>query len=157
MVICPQCKSINVRVANGNFARTKGEGQPSAKHSYTKLLFHCWDCEHNWESTPEAEKDYFEYVHLRSRTEIAAGDLGKDGSYQVGPTIDSGETSRRIEYEYSATPFYQQKLNNIRIEFCYEDENGFPFSSGRALGSQEHKQDGMFRFPAGKGKEYLEG
>ena len=73
-------------------------------------------------------------------------------SYNLG----SGETSRQIEYEYSATPFSQQKFNNIRIEFCYEDENGFPFSSGRALGSQEHKQDGMFRFPAGKGKEYLE-
>lgn len=73
--------------------------------------------------------------------------------YNLGP----GETSHQIEYEYSATPFYQQKLNNIRIEFCYEDENSFPFSSGRALGSQEPKQDGMFRFPAGKGREYLEG
>lgn len=74
--------------------------------------------------------------------------------YELG----SGAVSRQIEFEYSATPFYQQKLSNIRIEFCYEDENGFAFSSGRALGVQESKKDGSgFRFPAGKGGEYLEG
>jgi len=94
-----------------NFAHVKREGEPSAKFLYNKYSFYCHDCMNQWESIPEAEKDYFEYVDLRNRTNIIVRDMGKDGSFGPAQQIDFGELSRRKELARKIMDSYQHMLN----------------------------------------------
>ena len=111
MVTCQKCKSTDVKINNGNFARTKHEGEPSAKHAFNKYFFYCEQCENKWESTPDEERDYFEYVRLRERTILVVRDVGKNGSYGPAQHIDSGELSHRIELAKKIVASYRHLLD----------------------------------------------
>jgi hypothetical protein len=110
MVTCPNCNLTDIRIANGNFASVKLEGQPSAKYTYDKKLFHCRDCEKNWESTPEVEKDYNEYIRLSNLTTISVQDFKDDGSYEQPQYIDDDETLR-TELAKKIVSSYKHILN----------------------------------------------
>lgn len=111
MVTCQRCQSTNVRVNNGNFARTKPEGERSAVHTNNKYFFYCEQCEDKWESTPEEERDYFEYARLRDRTTLVVRNVGKDGSYGPAQHIDSGELSLRVELAKKIVNSYKHLLD----------------------------------------------
>ncbi len=111
MVICKNCNSMNVKVANGNFASAKPEGQPAVVHKFNKYFFHCWDCESNWESIPEAEKDYLDYVWLRDRTTLVARSMGSDGSYGPAQFIEASELMRRTELAKKIHGSYRHLLD----------------------------------------------
>ena len=111
MVTCPKCQSTNIKVNNGNFARTKPEGERSAVHTHNKYFFYCEQCENKWESTPDEEKDYLDYVWLRDRTTLVVRDVAKDGSYGPAQHIDSGELSRRIELAKKIVATYKHLLD----------------------------------------------
>ena len=111
MVTCQKCQSTDVRVNNGNFASRKLEGEPSAVHEYNKNFFYCEKCENKWESTPEAERDYLDYVWLRDRTTLVARSMSEDGSYGPAQYIDSGELSRRIELGKKIISSYKHLLD----------------------------------------------
>lgn len=111
MVTCLHCSSINVRVNNGNFAHVKPEGEPAAKYTYNKLFFFCERCENQWESTPDSEKDYLDYVWLRNRTEIPVRNMGADGSHGPPAYINAGELMRRGELAKKISSSYKHLLN----------------------------------------------
>lgn len=75
MVICPSCKSIEIKIADQNFARKKPEGQPAVKTELSKQQFYCWTCAHAWNSNPESEKLYAEYVNLKGKTTLVVHDM----------------------------------------------------------------------------------
>jgi hypothetical protein len=110
MVFCKNCKSINVKVANANFASVKPEGQPSAKQSENKFFFHCWNCESDWESNQEAYQDYYEYDALRGRTTMVAHDM-KPGMKIEAQYIDSNELMRRHELAKKIISSYKHLLD----------------------------------------------
>lgn len=111
MITCPNCQTTNVRVNNGNFARVKCEGEPAAKYIYNKFFFYCEDCEEKWESTPEAERDYFDYVALRDRTTPIVRTIRRGESYGPAQYIDPAELSRRIELAKKLILSYKHLLD----------------------------------------------
>ncbi|MDB4992125.1 MAG: hypothetical protein JWL75_370 [Parcubacteria group bacterium] len=111
MVICPHCKSRNVSVNNGNFARVKPEGIPAAKHTYDIRFFYCEACEEKWESTPESQSDYYDYVRLRDRTQMSAQEVRPGETYIVGPHIEPGELMRRGELAVKIVDLYTSVLD----------------------------------------------
>ena len=121
MVICKECDSLDVRVNDGNFARTKREGEPSAVHTYNKKFFYCEQCESKWESTPEAEKDYLDYLWLKGRTTMLAHEMPRDGSYGPPAHIDGAELMRREELAKKLVESYRHLLDLAPDEW-YEIE-----------------------------------
>lgn len=111
MITCRRCQSTNVKVNNGNFARTKPEGARSAVHTHNKYFFYCEQCENKWKSTSDEERDYFEYVRLRDHTTLVVRDVGKDGSYGPAQHIDSDELSRRTELAKKIDTSYKHLLD----------------------------------------------
>ena len=109
MVYCKNCKSINVKVSDLNFARIKPEGQHTVKHKHNKYSYFCWDCKHDWKSIPEVEQDYHRYLWLRDRTKMIARDM-KDGSIQE-KYINSNELLERKELARKITKEYKHLLN----------------------------------------------
>jgi len=94
-----------------NFARVKPEGQPAEKHEYDIYSFFCFDCEHQWESDPQVQKDYLEYLWLRDRTSLVARDMKPNGDYGPAPFIDSSELTRRNELAKKIINSYKHTLD----------------------------------------------
>ena len=83
MTICKNCKSINVRVGNLDFAKAKPEGVVAAKYDGPNHDFYCDDCRSQWQSGPEDWKLYYEYKNLAYKNKLTAHNMPADGSYQV--------------------------------------------------------------------------
>lgn len=96
MVKCKNCKSIDVKVLDLNFARRKNEGEPTVKGNIFKKQFCCRTCGSEWYSDPEAEKLYFEYKDLKSRTTLVAQIVKRGEPYRV-QYIKPDELMRRKE------------------------------------------------------------
>ena len=96
MIRCKNCNSINVKVSDMNFARTKRSGESSAKAGLPKKQFHCLDCKTTWGSDSEAYKLYFEYGDLRPRTTMVAQTMKPGGTY-TAVYIKPEELMRRHE------------------------------------------------------------
>ncbi|KKP78412.1 MAG: hypothetical protein UR77_C0003G0019 [Candidatus Nomurabacteria bacterium GW2011_GWC2_35_35] len=111
MVTCPNCKLKKVKVVHMNFASLKPEGQPAKKQEYDTYSFFCFDCEHQWESDPQVQKDYLEYLWLRDRTSMIARDMNSDRSYGPAPFIDSSELTRRNELAKKIVNSYKHALD----------------------------------------------
>ena len=111
MITCPKCNSMNVRVNSGNFARVKREGEPAYKHTYDIRFFYCEDCENKWETTPESQRDYYDYVALRDRTMFFANGMGNDGSYGPTNNIDSVDLMRKTELARKIVASYRHLLD----------------------------------------------
>jgi hypothetical protein len=97
MVICSNCGSRKVTVNNGNFAARKREGQPSQKHTHNTYYFYCHDCEEQWESDPQAERDFFEYSDLEQRTRMRVRDHKPGGGHGTPPNIQPSDIPKRRE------------------------------------------------------------
>lgn len=97
MVQCKNCKSIKVIVRDGNFAKRKREGEPAEKYEYNKLYFTCETCEDSWESSPEGEKLYYEYLDVKSKTHIPVLDINKTGNYPPPPHVRIEDLMRKTE------------------------------------------------------------
>ncbi len=78
MIKCKNCQSVNVKVSDLNFAKIKPEGWPAAKYTYDKYSFLCLDCNQVWESEPESQKDYYDYMCFRDRTTLVAHKMEKN-------------------------------------------------------------------------------
>lgn len=111
MIRCSNCESINVRVSNGNLPSVKPEGQPSAMCTYNRNLFYCRNCENKWESIPEAEQDYSEYIQLCYRTRIVSRDLKRDGGYGPALNICPEELSQQKDLAKKIVSTYKHVLN----------------------------------------------
>jgi|SRR3989338_10430212 len=110
MVHCLNCKSTKVKVTNANFASVKLERQPSAKQTENKCFFHCWDCESDWESKPEALDDYYEYEALRGRTKLVAHDM-RPGVKIEAQYINPDELMKRHELAKKIVDSYKHLLD----------------------------------------------
>jgi len=111
MITCQKCRSINIKVSSLNFARVKLEGQPAFKHHYNKYSFYCSDCNNQWESVPEAEKDYHEYLDLCSKNTILSQDLKEDGGYGQTRQINYDELEKEKVLAKKIVSSYKHVLN----------------------------------------------
>lgn len=111
MVHCLNCKSTKVKVFDANFAELKPEGQPAVKHSGSKFLYHCWNCNNDWESIPEAEQDYFEYDALKSRTTFVVNEVKPGKSIGPAAYIKPDELLRRHELAKKLVDSYKHVLD----------------------------------------------
>jgi hypothetical protein len=113
MVKCinKNCNSIRINVQSLNFATRKPEGEAAAKGNEERYSFLCFDCNSSWIAEPQVRKDYYEYLWLKSRTELIARDMMKDGSYVVAPYIDSNELMRRTELAKKLSNSYTHVLD----------------------------------------------
>jgi hypothetical protein len=112
-----------VRVNNGNFARVKPEGAPSAKHTYDIRFFYCEQCESKWETTSESQRDYYDYLALRDRTTTMAHDMGKDGSYGPPQYLDGGDLILRAELAKKIASSYKHLLDLNPVEWHEIEED----------------------------------
>ena len=111
MVICENCSSTDVRVNNGNFARTKPEGAPAAKHTYDIRFFYCEQCTSQWETTAESQRDYYDYVALRERTKIILRDVPKSGIIDPAQHLEFDDLVRRTELAKKISTSYRHLLD----------------------------------------------
>src|SRR3990167_11360564 len=111
MITCKNCKSKNVKVANMNFASLKKEGQPAEKQGEEKYSFFCFYCEQQWESDPQAQKDYLEYMWLKGRTSTVARDMNPSGDYGPASFIDNSELTRRNELAKKIINSYKHTID----------------------------------------------
>ena len=110
MAYCLNCKSTNVKVADANFTELKLEGQLAAKHTESKYYFHCWNCESDWESDPEAQRDYYEYDGLRNSTTFVAHSMKPSGKIEA-QYINPDELLRRHELAKKIISSYRHLLD----------------------------------------------
>jgi hypothetical protein len=118
MINCPNCKSINVKSIDLNFARIKKEGEPAAKISDFKKQFFCYDCNFSWDFNPESEKLYLEYIQLRDETALIT-QIIKPGDSYVPKYIDSNKLNKRKEIAKELTASHQHTLD-IKSDEWYE-------------------------------------
>lgn len=93
-----------------DFASVKVEGVPAEKHTLNKYSFWCDDCGTTWISDPQSQRDYFDYVWLRDRTEMIANEMGKDGSIRMSPAINGDELMRCAELANKIITSYKSTL-----------------------------------------------
>lgn len=110
MVRCKNCKSLNVRVGNLDFAQVKPEGMPAAKYDGPNHDFYCWDCESQWQSGPKDWEPYFEYKNLVHKNRLIAHDMPSDGSYQVQYLGEPAEFDRIKELAKILVSSYQHLI-----------------------------------------------
>jgi hypothetical protein len=96
MVICKNCRSLNVDIKNLDFARVKLEGEPAAKYTGPHDSFYCFDCESQWESGPEDWQLYYEYKSLVPKTTFIVHNM-ENGNYGPVQHVDARELLRRDE------------------------------------------------------------
>lgn len=122
MVHCLNCKSTNVKVSDANYAHVKLEGQDSSVHTEIKYYFHCWNCESDWESSTEADKDYYEYDALKGRTTLVAHNMSP-GTKIEAQYIDPKELMRRHELATKIVNSYKHLLDLNPGEWFYIEQD----------------------------------
>lgn len=112
MLWCQNCGSTKVKVTNLNFTKLKPEEEAAIKYSHNKDSFYCQNCEKQWESIPEAEETYLEYVSLRNKTQLVAYNVQ---DYKNSPlpiqNINHEELIRRHELAKKISDCYKHLLD----------------------------------------------
>jgi hypothetical protein len=110
MVICPNCKSIKVKVLDLNFAHLKKEGEPADKNPVMDKQFYCEICHHGWCFDPESEKLYLEYIQLKNETTLVVQDMKRGGKYHP-QYIDMDKLTKRKDIARRIVSSYQHVLD----------------------------------------------
>ncbi|MEK7187471.1 MAG: hypothetical protein AAB691_01325 [Patescibacteria group bacterium] len=110
MITCPNCKSIDIKTLDLEFARRKKEGEAANKDEILKEQFTCQTCGDEWDSNPKSEELYREYLELKKETEMIAQDMKPGGQYKV-QYIDPQKLSRRLEVARELVSSHQHTLN----------------------------------------------